>query len=99
MEEPSLGPAVRLAARLLRHWLEAGEFGVLKRVRVCRRGAGCLREDGAVQRSGVKSDKSGVQSERVGSQRGVGCNQGGMSYSQLWRSGVQSAREEWGTDR
>eukprot|EP00073_Rattus_norvegicus_P048332 XP_017450558.1 PREDICTED: guanine nucleotide-binding protein G(I)/G(S)/G(O) subunit gamma-7 isoform X1 [Rattus norvegicus] len=24
MEEPSLGPAVRLAARLLRHWREAG---------------------------------------------------------------------------
>lgn len=45
MEESSLGPAVRLAVRLLRHWLEAGELGLLKRVGVNRGRVGCLRED------------------------------------------------------
>lgn len=68
MEEPSLGPAERLAVRLLRHWLEAGELGMLKRVGVHRGRVGCLREDRAVQRSGVQSERVGVQSEKNGLQ-------------------------------
>lgn len=78
---------MRLAVRLLRHWLEAGELGMLKRVGVylSERSGLPQRGQGPVQTSGVKSDRNGVQSERSAVQSG--------------RSGVQSAREEWGTVR
>lgn len=77
MEEPSPGPAVRLAERLLRHRLETGELGVLRRIGVHRR-VGCVGEDGTVQSgrsevqpgtTGARSWKSGVQSEEWGAFR------------------------------
>lgn len=88
MEEPSLGPAVRLAARLLRHWLEAGELGVLKRVRVCRRGVGCLREGGgSLEKWGeVRQEWGSVRESWVAERSGV----------QSGRNGLQSVMEEWG---